>query len=150
VVAVTYAALLASGAIFWTLGGNSGGALRFPYLLLATSLFVNGIIFGGYGCWGLIRPFNTNKPFGFGTPSHNDERDLRRRDRMHFYAYRIVVSLVVLGYFLGRDSFGHPQVGNALLLCALILGLTLPQALLLWIEPDMEFEEPATPEYPPA
>jgi hypothetical protein len=37
-----------------------------------------------------------------------------------------------------------------LLLGALILGLTLPQALLLWIEPDMEFEEPATPEYPPA
>ena len=69
---------------------------------------------------------------------------------MHFYAYRIVVSLVVLGYFLGRDSFGHPQVGNALLVGALILGLTLPQALLLWIEPDMDFEGPATPEYPPA
>ena len=148
VVAVTYAALLASGAILWTL--NRGEALTFPFLLLVTSLFVNGVIFGGYGCWGLIRPFNTNKPFGFGTPSHNDERDLRRRDRMHFYAYRIVVSLVVLGYFLGRDSFRHPQVGNALLVGALILGLTLPQALLLWIEPDMDFEAPATPEYPPA
>jgi hypothetical protein len=150
VVAVTYAALLASGAILWTLDANHGEALTLPYTLLVTSLFVNGVIFGGYGCWGLIRPFNTNKPLGFGTPSHNDERDLRRRDRMHFYAYRIVVSLVVLGYFLGRDSFGHPQVGNALLLGALILGLTLPQALLLWIEPDMEFEEPAAPEYPPA
>jgi hypothetical protein len=42
------------------------------------------------------------------------------------------------------------QVGNALLVGALILGLTLPQALLLWIEPDMEFEEPAAAEYPPA
>jgi hypothetical protein len=102
--------------------------LTFPILLLVTSLFVNGVIFGGYGCWGLIRPFNTNKPLGFRTPSHNDERDLRRRDRMHFYAYRVVVSLIVLGYFLGRDSFGHPQVGRAVLLGALILGLTLPQA----------------------
>lgn len=148
VVAVTYAALLASGTILWT--SNRGEALTFPFLLLVTSLFVNGVIFGGYGCWGLIRPFNANKPLGFGTPSHNDERDLRRRDRMHFYAYRIVVSLVVLGYFLGRDSFGHPQLGNALLVGALILGLTLPQALLLWIEPDMEFEEPAAPEYPRA
>jgi hypothetical protein len=148
VVAVTYAALLAFGAIFWTLDGNHGEALTLPYLLLVTSLFVNGVIFGGYGCWGLIRPFNTNKPLGFATPSHNDERDLGRRDRMHFYAYRIVVSLVVLGYFLGRDSFGHPQVGKALLLGALMLGLTLPQALLLWIEPDMEFEEPAAAEYP--
>lgn len=148
VVAVTYAALLASWAILWTMG--RGEALTFPFLLLVTSLFVNGVIFGGYGCWGLIRPFNTNKPFGFGTPSHNDERDLRRRDRMHFYAYRIVVSLVVLGYFLGRTSFGHPQVGNALIVGALILGLTLPQALLLWIEPDMDFEASATPEYPRA
>jgi len=148
VVAVTYAVLLASGVALWTLG--RGDAWTFPILLLVTSLFVNGVIFGGYGCWGLIRPFNTNKPFGFGIPSRNDERDLRRRDLMHFYAYRVVVSLVVLGYFLGRDSFGHPQIGNVLLLGALILGLTLPQALLLWIEPDMEFEEPATPEYPPA
>jgi len=150
VVAVTYAALLALGAIVWTLSGNRGEARAFTLLLLVASLLVNGIIFGGYGCWGLIRPFNTNKPFGFGTPSHNDERDLRRRDRMHFYAYRIVVSLFLLGYFLGRDLFQHPQVGNALLVGALVLGLTLPQALLLWIEPDMEFEEPAAPEYPPA
>jgi hypothetical protein len=150
VVAVTYAALLASGVILWTMDGNRVGALTFPFLLLVTSLFVNGVIFGGYGCWGLIRPFNANKPLGFGTPSHNDERDLRRRDRMHFYAYRIVVSLVVLGYFLGRDSFGHPQVGHAVMVVAVILGLTLPQALLLWIEPDMEFEDPPVAEYPGA
>jgi hypothetical protein len=149
-VAVTYVALLALGAIVWTLGGNRGEARAFTLLLLVTSLFVNGIVFGGYGCWGLIRPFNTRTPLGLHTAWHNDERDLRRRDRMHFYAYRIVVSLFLLGYFLGRDLFQHPQVGNALLVSALVLGLTMPQALLLWIEPDMEFEEPAAPEYPPA
>jgi hypothetical protein len=149
-VAVTYVALVAFGAALWTLGGNRGEAIAFTLLLLVTSLFVNQIVFGGYGCWGLIRPFNTNAPLGSHTSRYNDERDLRRRDRMHFYAYRIVVSLIVLGYFLGRDPFQHPQVGNALLVGALILGLTLPQALLLWIEPDMEFEEPAAPGYPPA
>ena len=149
-VAVTYAALLALGTALWTLGGNRGEAIAFTLLLLVTSLFVNQIVFGGYGCWGLIRPFNTNAPLGSRASRHNDERDLRRRDRMHFYAYRIVVSLILLGYFLGRDPFQHPQVGNALLVGALILGLTLPQALLLWIEPDMEFEEPAAPAHPPA
>jgi hypothetical protein len=149
-VAVTYVALLAFGAILWTLGGNRGEAWAFTYLLLATSLFVNQIVFGGYGCWGLIRPFSARTPLGVHTPRHNDERDLRRRDRMHFYAYRIVVSLILIGYFLGRDLFRHPQVANALLVGGLMVGLTLPQALLLWIEPDMEFEEPAAPEYPPA
>jgi hydrogenase/urease accessory protein HupE len=149
-VAVTYVALLAFGATLWTLGGHRGEPIAFTLLLLVTSLFVNQIVFGGYGCWGLIRPFNTHGPLGSHTSWHNDERDLRRRDRMHFYAYRIVVSLIVLGYFLGRDPFQHPQVGNALLVGALIFGLTLPQALLLWIEPDMEFEEPAAPEYPRA
>jgi hypothetical protein len=33
-------------------------------------------------------------------------------------------------------------MSNTLMLGAVVLGLTLPQALLLWIEPDMEFEEP--------
>lgn len=149
-VAVTYAGLLALWAVVWKLGGDRGEALAFTFLLLATSLLVNGIIFGGYGRWGLIKPFSTRTPLGDPTPWRNDERELRRRDRMHFYAYRVVVSLILLGYFLGRDPFQHPQVGNALLLGGLLLGMTLPQALLLWIEPDMEFEEPAAPEYPRA
>jgi hypothetical protein len=132
-VAVTYLSLIA----LWAVIGTQGGVV-----LLATSLFVNGIVFGGYGRWGLIKPFNTRTPFGSPTPWHNDERELHRRDRMHFYAYRIVVALMVLAYFLGRYPFQHPEMSNTLMLGAVVLGLTLPQALLLWIEPDMEFEEP--------
>jgi hypothetical protein len=135
-VAVTYLGLI---ALWAALIGTQGER---AVLLLAASLFVNGIIFGGYGRWGLIKPFNTRTPFGSPTPWHNDERELHRRDRMHFYAYRIVVALMVLAYFLGRYPFQHPEMSNTLMLGAVVLGLTLPQALLLWIEPDMEFEEP--------
>jgi hypothetical protein len=145
-VAVTYLSLIALWAALIGTQGEHGEALAFTVLLLTASLFVNGIVFGGYGRWGLIKPFSTRTPFGSPTAWHNDERELRRRDRMHFYAYRIVVALMLLAYYLGRDPFQHPQISNALMLGAVVLGLTLPQALLLWIEPDMEFEEPGTQE----
>ena len=140
-VAFTYLGLLVLWALLRARGGNLGAQAAFTAVLLATSLFVNGIIFGGYGRWGLIRPFNTRTPFGSATPWHNDERDLRRRDRMHYYAYRAVVALLLLGYALGRNPFEHPDLSSALLEGAVILGLTLPQALLLWMEPDMALEE---------
>lgn len=140
-VAVTYLSLIALWTILGTLMGDRGQALSFAYVLLAASLVVNGIIFGGYGCWGLIKPFSARTPSGAPTPRHNDERELRRRDRMHFYAYRVVVALMVLAFFVGRHPFRNPEIGNALILGVLVLGLTLPQALLLWIEPDMDFEE---------
>lgn len=145
-VAVTYLGLMVLWAVVRTHGGDRGEQSAFTAVLLATSLFVNGIIFGGYGRWGLIKPFNTRTPFGSPTPWHNDERELRRRDRMHYYAYRVVVALLLLGYVVGRAPFQHPEMSRALIEGGVVLGLTLPQALLLWIEPDMEFEEPEAPE----
>ncbi len=140
-VATTYAVLAGFVTLLWTLGRDRGEAFAFVGILLATSLVVNAVIFGGYGRWGLVKPFNTRTPFGAPVPWHNDERERNRRDRMHFYAYRVVVPLLLFGYFLGRDPFQIPEVSRALFLTALVLGLTLPQALLLWIEPDMEFDE---------
>lgn len=140
-VAFTYMGLAVLWAMLRARGGDRGAQTAFTAVLLATSLFVNGIIFGGYGRWGLIKPFNTRTPLGSRTPWLNDERDLHRRDRMHTYAYRAVVALVLLGYALGRPPFEHEDMGNVLLEGAVVLGLTLPQALLLWMEPDMEFEE---------
>ena len=120
----------------WASGSNNG----VPLLLLGT--IVNGFILGGYGRGGLIKPFVTRTPFGSRTPWHNDERELRRRDRMHFYAYRFVVALLLLGCALAGDPFRSSQLSRALLLAGMVLGPTLPQALLLWTEPDVETEEP--------
>jgi hypothetical protein len=145
-VAVTYLGLVILWAFVRTQGGDRGEQAAFAVVLLATSLFVNAILFGGYGRWGLIKPFNTRTPFGSPTPWHNDERDLHRRDRMHYYAYRVVVPVLLLGYFLGGAPFQHPEIGRALIEGGVVLGLTLPQALLLCIEPDMWFEEPEAPE----
>jgi hypothetical protein len=141
-VAVTYLGLMVLWAVVRTHGGDSGEQSAFTAVLLATSLFVNGVLFGGYGRWGLINPFNTRTPLGSPTPWHNDERDLRGRDRAHYHAYRVVVAVMLLGYVLGRVPFQHPEMGRALIEGGVVLGLTLPQALLLWMEPDVEFEEP--------
>lgn len=145
-VTVAYLGLTVLWAFIRTQGGSRGEQTAFTVVLLATSLFVNGVLFGGYGRWGLIKPFNTRTPFGSPTPWLNDERDLRRRDRMHYYAYRVVVPVLLLGYYFGSAPFQHPEIGRALIESGVVLGLTLPQALLLWIEPDMGFEEPEAPE----
>ena len=141
-VAVTYLSLVAVFAVICAQGGNHAIIL----ILLATIL--NGLVLGGYGRGGLIKPFVTRTP----TPWRNDERELHRRDRMHFYAYRFVVALLLLGYVLGGDPFHYPQMSRALILGGVTLGLTLPQALLLWLEPDVELEEgdPTAAPVPPA
>lgn len=89
-VAATYLSLFVAWAIIWSSGGSNG----IPLLVLAT--IVNGFILGGYGRGGLIKPFLTRTPLGAPTPWHNDERDLRWRDRAHFHAYRFVVALLLL------------------------------------------------------
>ena len=135
-VAVVYTIFLAAW-VFLVLNPLLSGL---PLLLLAT--VVNGLVLGGYGRAGLIKPFGTQQFLCKWGPV-NDERELHRRDRMHFYAYRWVVILMVLGYFMTVRPFDHGQVGRALLLLGLVLGLTLPQALLLWTEPDVEHADAA-------
>jgi hypothetical protein len=125
-VAVTYLSLVVVWALIWARGDSNGIIL----ILLATIL--NGLILGGYGRGGLIKPFVARR---------NDERELHRRDRMHFQVYRFVIALVLLGYVLGGDPFRYPHLSRALVLAGVVLGLTLPQALLLWMEPDVEAEE---------
>ena len=133
-VAVTYLSLMAVFTVICAQGGDHAIIL----ILLAT--IINGLILGGYGRGGLIKPFVTRTPLGSSAPWHNDERELHRRDRMHFYAYRFVVALLLLGYVLGGDPFHYPQMSRAIILGGVVLGLTLPQALLLWMEPDVEVE----------
>jgi len=125
-VAVTYLSLMAVFAVICAQGGDHA------IILILMSTIINGVVLGGYGQGGLIKPFVTRS---------NDEREIHRRDRMHFYAYRFVVALLLLGYVLGGDPFNYPRLSRALFLGGVVIGLTLPQALLLWMEPDVEAEE---------
>ena len=85
-----------------------------------------------------------------------DEREMRRRDHAHFMAYRafayLLAGCVLIALFAGY--FGGPnlimtlaplalrgflmQLPNVLVLAPFLLYATLPQAILLWTEPDMD------------
>jgi len=88
----------------------------------------------------------------------SDEREVRRRDAAHEKAYRhlgIVISLTFLVAYLKSASLkagialrasSFDQLIYGMLIASLILFLTLPQAILLWTEPDLisgPEEEPA-------
>lgn len=81
----------------------------------------------------------------------NDERELHQRGRAHYLAYQAIgVALCVLWLLsslrmtrpglLDRMGMSADEMYFGLLLIALTLFLTLPQAILLWTEPDLEPE----------
>jgi len=135
-VAATYLGLAGVGVAAMTQLDRGG------VMVIVVATIVNGFILGGYGRWGLIQPFGDCSPLGSAMGWHNDERDLHRRDRAHFYAYRFVLAVLLFGWVIAGKPFQYPEASQALLLGGIVLGLTLPQALLLWIEPDMEFDDP--------
>ena len=106
--------------------------------LLWTSLAVNFVLFGGYGRWGLIRPFHEGPPNALNAGVREDEREKGARDRAHFYAYRAVIIVLLLGYVAQIEFVGGPETTRAFLLGLAEIGMTLPQALLLWSEPSLE------------
>lgn len=132
-VAGTYLVLATLWALSW---GPAPEHRTLSLAFLYAGLFVNFFVFGGYGKWGLIKPFNNCSQRGIGP---NDEREIHRRDRMHFYCYRAILCLLILGGFgLFTADGQHPLVLRALFQGLVIFGFTMPQALLLWIEPDVE------------
>ena len=84
----------------------------------------------------------------------SDEREVRRRDSAHEVAYRRLGMVVILTFLvaycknaclplLAEWGITFPtaffdQLIYGLLIASFILFLTLPQAILLWTEPDME------------
>jgi hypothetical protein len=139
-VALTYLGLAAVGVLALTQVERGG------VMVIVMATLVNGFILGGYGRWGLIQPFGDCSPLGSAMGWLNDERDLHRRDRAHFYAYRFVLAILLFGWVLAGKPFQDPRASQILMLGGIVLGLTLPQALLLWIEPDMEFDEGDDPD----
>ena len=137
------------------------------YMIFATVL-VNRLFLGGYNFGGLIKPFNGKAPRRSGAPSpflmlalriyipapdeseyRNDERELHQRDRAHYQAYLVLTIALTLLWILAdwkmtapRSLAWMPVSADVLLyglvLMAIVAAVTLPQAILLWTEPDME------------
>jgi hypothetical protein len=85
------------------------------------------------------------------TQYRNDERELNERGRAHYAAYQVMgVAMCVPWLFsslrimrpewFGGIGMTPDEMYFGMLLIALTLFLTLPQAILLWTEPDMENE----------
>ncbi len=89
--------------------------------------------------------------------TRGDEREMHRRDHAHFRAYRglgyfllgyVLIGALFAGYFRGPNPITPlaplarrgflMQLPNVLLMATVILYATLPQAILLWTEPDMD------------
>lgn len=132
------------------------------YVTLALCMFV----LGGQGRYGLVKSF-TNKPPRQEPPVvqairlnmrpetllagdeswRNDERELQERDRAHYMSYPVLAilftALLLLSDFsLHGSHWLSPQAarlaGFSVALAGSMLALTLPSALILWREPDLD------------
>ncbi len=84
--------------------------------------------------------------------SRGDEREIYRRDHAHFLAYYFLgyglMGALFAGYFRGPNPITPllplalraflAQLPQVLLRATFFLYITLPQAILIWTEPDME------------
>ena len=79
----------------------------------------------------------------------NDERELQQRDHAHYQAYQgigfALVALWIMSYVrMLKPAWMHwagmsaDQILYGLTLSILLVFFTVPQAILLWTEPDME------------
>jgi hypothetical protein len=144
-------------SVAWRIGG--------VYLVFFT-LLLNRFLLGGYARGGLIRNFNNRQPQPPAPPPYlllglylrvssvsdqdwrNDERELQLRDRAHYQAYQAIATLLAILWLLSGWSTStyaalawlHISFQAALstvALVAVLLAITLPQAILLWDESDM-------------
>ena len=85
----------------------------------------------------------------------NDERELAQRDHAHYLAYQAIAVALVIPWFVADVGMMKPAWARelsipidhllyGLILAVLLLAFTLPQAILLWTEPDMEEQGPGT------
>jgi uncharacterized membrane protein YfcA len=86
--------------------------------------------------------------------TRGDEREIHRRDHAHYVAYWSLtygfLGALFAGYFRGPNPITPllplalrgclMQLPSVILWATGILYVTLPQAILLWTEPDMELE----------
>jgi len=145
------------GAFFWPvfasvfvnrllLGGLLPGGLVKPFQNKKTYSYKSESSLYDLLRWGFHRAPDPGKD-----TFRSDERELRGRDRAHYRAYGTLYTAVTLLLFALIDRvepqplFASLPVPSDLFLyylgiVTLILFATLPQAILLWTEPDMEDE----------
>ncbi len=138
----------------------------YAYAIYATLGFTF-VVFGGMGRRGLLKPFPNKPPRPEpamvtvvqlhlrpeallqkdDSAWKNDERELGRRDSAHYQAYQpLSVALAMLLCLTAIAN--HPwswislpvllQVAFGVALVATVMYLTLPAAIILWTEPDIE------------
>ena len=135
-VVLIYTGLAALEVVWFCFLGKS----PLSWLILLAYLFVARFLGGRFYKDGLIPPVDVG-----------DERELHRRDHAYFQAYwwwdlALIPALLSTGFRINpMPSAWNPavvavlrQLPFALLVGAGILYYTLPQAILLWTEPDME------------
>jgi hypothetical protein len=164
-VAICYSILVLVPGAVW-LGSHSLSWVTMTAIYGAIA--INGFAFGGlrgfFGSSGLVKPFANTPPREPGareelirlrlhrylrlddTSWRNDERELRRRDAVHYRAYQplaaaMAVVVLIAEWSLHRPSWLPANVLSvalyAIALPSAILAITLPQAIILWTEPDM-------------
>jgi len=90
-------------------------------------------------------------PAGDDSAWRSDERELHQRDHAHYLAFQAIGAVICVPMLIASMRLIRPSLMSwipmppdamyyGLTLVALILFLTLPQAILLWTEPDMEEE----------
>jgi hypothetical protein len=165
-VVLIYAGLAVLMAGLWML---DGWHVTGVYLWIATIL-VNRLFLGGYGFGGLIKPFSGEAPRRSEAPPpflmlalrvyqpppeaheyRNDEREMRQRDHAHYQAYQAITVALAAVWLLANWKLNAKRMLAwvpisadvmlyGLVLAAIVVAITLPQAILLWNEPDMEAE----------
>lgn len=131
-------ALFGGMTIVWSYYGLSGIGLAFLFVLIWVSRAIGGKTYRN----GLVPAFESG-----------DEREQNRRDHAFYVAYKwwdltLLPAMASVGlknnaFYAGWDPAVRAFVDRlpfGLLIAAGILYYTLPQAILLWTEPDMEAE----------
>ncbi len=165
-VALIYAALAVLTAVLWRYTHWHGSGIGlFWAIMLACRFFLGGYYTGGLVKPFNGKPprqsdaappllalkLRVYKPVlaADETAYRNDERELRQRDRAHYAAYQAIGCCLALIWGLAMFRNQSPrlfvwvamppdELYCGLAMIAMILFLTLPQAILLWTEPDME------------
>jgi energy-coupling factor transporter transmembrane protein EcfT len=164
-VIVIYAALAVLLASLWRLTQWHGSAAwEFWAILLVCRFFLGGYYTGGLvKPFNNRGPYRTDEappllmlklriyqPLPANSePYRNDERELRQRDHAHYAAYQVLGGALAVLWLLASIRNDIPKLFNwiamppdelfcGLITIALTLFLTLPQAILLWTEPDMD------------
>ncbi len=165
-VVAVYAALAAMIALLWFLTGWRGtGAWVIWASILACRFFLGGHYRGGLVKPFVYRqPVNAEMPPPLlalklrvyqpilqadHDTFRNDERELNQRDRAHYLAYQAIGVFIAAEALLASMRILIPrlraftgmnadQLYYGMSMVAITLFLTLPQAILLWTEPDLE------------